>query len=133
MVVGLLGTWVLVVPGRLAPAPRPEELAGLGGRERLELTDARVRLRNDIRTRALQAIAGLAVLAGAVLAFQQLAEDREQAASDRAQLAEQLTLTRQGQASARGQAPAPRGPRTRVVQGTQRRPRTLISAPDRGA
>jgi Pentapeptide repeats (8 copies) len=42
----------------------------------------------------LQAIAGLAVLAGAVLAFQQLAEDRQQAIATR-------ELTLQGQASER--------------------------------
>lgn len=45
----------------------------------MELTDARLKLQNDLRTTALQAIAGLAVLAGAVLAFQQLTTDRQQA------------------------------------------------------
>ena len=56
--------------------------------------DARLKLQNDLRTTALQAIAGLAVLAGAVLAFQQLTADRQQATATQ-------ELTRQGQASER--------------------------------
>jgi uncharacterized protein YjbI with pentapeptide repeats len=93
-VVGLLAAWVLVIPRRLAPPLSPTELADLPGKERLELTDSRLKLQNDLRTTALQAIAGLAVLAGALLAFQQLTEDRQQAAATR-------ELTRQGQASER--------------------------------
>ena len=54
----------------------------------------RLKLQNDLRTTALQAIAGLAVLAGAVLAFQQLTADRQQATATQ-------ELTRQGQASER--------------------------------
>jgi len=94
VLIGLLGTWVLVVPRRLAPHPPAAVLDRLSDRERLDLTDARLKLRNDLRTTALQAIAGLAVLVGAVVAFQQLTEDRQQAAADR-------DLTRQGQASER--------------------------------
>jgi hypothetical protein len=51
-------------------------------------------LQNDLRTTALQAIGGLALLAGAVLAFQQLTADRQQAVATQG-------LTRQGQASER--------------------------------
>jgi uncharacterized protein YjbI with pentapeptide repeats len=95
VVVVLLATWVLVVPRRLAPPVPDDVLAELkDDRVRLEVIDARTKLRNDIRTTALQAVAGLAVLAGAVLAFQQLTEDRQQAAATR-----QLSL--QGQASER--------------------------------
>jgi uncharacterized protein YjbI with pentapeptide repeats len=96
VVTGLLATWVLVVPRRLAPpVPVPAEgLDSLGDRDRLEVADARVKLQNDLRTTALQAVTVLAVLAGAVLAFQQLTEDRRQANATR-------ELTVQGQASER--------------------------------
>jgi phage shock protein PspC (stress-responsive transcriptional regulator) len=93
-IVGLLAAWVLVLPGRLAPPMPAETLGRLGDRDRLALADARLKLQNDLRTTALQAIAGLAVLAGAVLAFQQLTADRQQATATQ-------ELTRQGQASER--------------------------------
>jgi hypothetical protein len=93
-VVGLLAAWVLVLPRRLAPSLPAETLELLEARDRLELTDARLKLQNDLRTTALQAIGGLAVLAGAVLAFQQLTADRQQAIATQ-------ELTRQGQASER--------------------------------
>jgi len=92
--VGLLAAWVLVLPGRLAPPLPTETLESLEARDRLALSDARLKLQNDLRTTALQAIAGLAVLAGAVLAFQQLTADRQQATATQ-------ELTRQGQASER--------------------------------
>jgi uncharacterized protein YjbI with pentapeptide repeats len=92
--VGLLAAWVVVLPRRLAPPLPTQALDALGHRERLETVDARTRLQNDLRTTALQAIAGLAVLAGAVLGFQQLGEDRQQATAAR-------KLTLQGQASER--------------------------------
>jgi hypothetical protein len=93
-VAGLLAAWVLVLPRRLAPSLPAETLDALEDRDRLELSDARLRLQNDLRTTALQAIGGLAVLAGAVLAFQQLTADRQQATTTQ-------ELTRQGQASER--------------------------------
>jgi uncharacterized protein YjbI with pentapeptide repeats len=99
VIVGLLATWVLIVPRRLAP-PLPTAVLDRVGDDyqRLELAEARLKRQNDVRTTALQAIAGLAavlaVLAGALVAFQQLTEDRQQAAADR-------ELTRQGQASER--------------------------------
>jgi hypothetical protein len=91
---GLLGTWVILVPKWLAPPLPKSILDQLPAAERVEKADARLKLQNDLRTTALQAIAGLAVLAGAVVGFQQLGEDRQQAAADR-------ELTRQGQASER--------------------------------
>jgi len=95
VVVGLLAIWVLEVPRRLAPPVSDDVLGGLkDDRARLEVADTRVKLQNELRTTALQVIAGLAVLAGAVLAFQQLTEDRQQANSTR-------ELTLQGQASER--------------------------------
>jgi hypothetical protein len=93
-VIGLLAAWVLVLPGRLAPPLPAETLESLEARDRLELTDGRLKLQNDLRTTALQAVAGLAVLAGAVLAFQQLTTDRQQATVTQ-------ELTRQGQTSER--------------------------------
>jgi uncharacterized protein YjbI with pentapeptide repeats len=44
----------------------------------------------------VQALVGLAALAGIFVAWQQLQTDRDQARTDRGQLTEQLTLTRQG-------------------------------------
>ena len=93
--IGLIAMWVLVVPRRLAPPVPQEELRDFNDdRARLEMIDARTKLRNDVRTTALQAVAGLAVLAGAVLAFQQFTEDRRQAADTH-------ELTIQAQASQR--------------------------------
>jgi Pentapeptide repeats (8 copies) len=91
---GLLAAWVLILPRQLAPPLPAETLAALGDRDRLELSDGRLKLQNDLRTTALQAIAGLAILAGAILAFQQLSEDRQQSTAAR-------ELAVQGQASER--------------------------------
>jgi uncharacterized protein YjbI with pentapeptide repeats len=92
---GLLAAWVFMVPRRIVPRVPDAVLDRLpSDRDRLEVTDANAKLRNDARTTALQALGGLAVLAGAVLGFQQLTEDRHQATATR-----QLTL--QGQASER--------------------------------
>jgi hypothetical protein len=60
----------------------------------VEVTDARTRLKHDLRIGALQWLTVLAALAVAVAGFQQLAEDRDKARQDR-------QLTRQGQASER--------------------------------
>jgi uncharacterized protein YjbI with pentapeptide repeats len=93
--VGLLAAWVLVVPRRVAPPVTPAELMPLkDARDRLEVRDVRAKLRNDVRTTAVQGVVGLAVLAGAVLGFRQLTEDRQQADATR-------RLTLQGQASER--------------------------------
>lgn len=94
VVVGVLAIWVLVLPRRLAPPLPAEVLDTQENRDRVEVSDARVKLQNELRATPVQAIVGLAVLAGAILGFQQLTEDRQQAAATR-----QLTL--QGQASER--------------------------------
>jgi hypothetical protein len=94
VLVGLLALWVLILPNRMAPSLPATSLERRSDSERLEAANPQVKLHNELRTTALQAVAGLAVLAGAVLAFQQLTEDRQQAAADR-------ELTRQGQASER--------------------------------
>jgi hypothetical protein len=65
----LLVAWVLLLPRRLAPPLPADTLARLPERDRVELADARLKLQNDVRATALQAIAGLAVLTGAALAF----------------------------------------------------------------
>ena len=93
-VLGLLAAWVVVLPRRLAPPLPTETLDRLEDRDRLEAIGARVKLQNELRTTALQAVVGLAVLAGAFLGFQQLTEDRRQATAAR-------ELTVQGQASER--------------------------------
>jgi hypothetical protein len=93
--VGGLIVWAVVMPGRLAPPLRGRDLARLpDAKARLEAIDARTRLHHDLRNGALQLLTVLAVLVGAGLGFQQLAEDRDQASEDR-------RLTRQGQASER--------------------------------
>ena len=78
----------------VAPPLPTEKLDALGDRDRLELTYARLKLQNDLRTTALQTVGGLAIIAGAILAFQQLTEDRQQSTAAR-------ELTVQGQASER--------------------------------
>lgn len=93
----LLGL-VLVVPRWIAPpVPNAQLPAPSQHRDRLEVIDARTKLRNDVRTTILQAIAGLAVLAGAVIAFQQFTEDRRQATATQRQAIAAQELTRQGQ------------------------------------
>ena len=104
--VGGLIVWAVVMPSRLAPAVPSETLNQIPGtKERLEAIDARTRLHHDLRNGALQLLTVLAVLAGAVVGFQQLAEDRDQArqqlAEDRDKALKDRELTRQGQASAR--------------------------------
>jgi hypothetical protein len=85
----------IAVPTALAAQPAPNQpnqpkLPAL----RLDAIDARTRLRHDLRNGPLQWLTVVAVLIGAWLGFQQLAEDRDQARQDR-------QLTRQGQASER--------------------------------
>ena len=93
--VGLLAAWAFLVPRRIVPRVPQAVLDRLpSDRERLEITEANAKLRHEVRTTALQALGGLAVLAGAVLAFQQLTKDRHQANATR-------ELTLRGQASER--------------------------------
>jgi Pentapeptide repeats (8 copies) len=100
--VGWLIVWVVMMPGRLAPPVPTETLNEITDpKVRLEVTDARTRLRHDLRNGALQLLTVLAVLVGAGLGFQQLAEDRDQASQDRDQAIQDRQLTRQGQASER--------------------------------
>jgi Pentapeptide repeats (8 copies) len=100
--VGLLAAWAFEVPRRIVPRVPDAVLDRLqSDRDRLEVTEANAKLRNDVRTTALQALGGLAVLAGAVLAFQQLTEDRRQAVATQKQALAAQELTRQGQASER--------------------------------
>jgi hypothetical protein len=88
--------------GRLAPPLRGRDLARLpDAKARLEAIDARTRLHHDLRNGPLQLLTVLAVLVGAGLGFQQLAEDRDQASKDRDQAIQDRQLTRQGQASER--------------------------------
>jgi hypothetical protein len=56
---------------------------------------------NAARTTLVQGLVGAAALVGILVAWQQLQTDREQSRTDRQQLREQLTLTRQGQVAER--------------------------------
>jgi hypothetical protein len=56
---------------------------------------------NSARTTLVQGLVGLAALAGIFVAWQQLQTDQEATRTDRQQLREQLTLTRQGQVAER--------------------------------
>jgi uncharacterized protein YjbI with pentapeptide repeats len=56
---------------------------------------------SSARTTLVQGLVGLAALAGIFVAWQQLQTDQEQSRTDRQQLKEQLTLTRQGQVAER--------------------------------
>jgi uncharacterized protein YjbI with pentapeptide repeats len=93
--IGGLIVWVVVMPRRLAPPLPNEALAEIADVQvRLEMADARTRLRSDLQNGRLQILTVVAVFLGAVVGFQQLTEDRDQAIQDR-------QLTRQGQASER--------------------------------
>jgi uncharacterized protein YjbI with pentapeptide repeats len=93
----LLAGCVFVLPRLLAPTRVPEDLAGvheLSAKDRIQFADDRRKLQNDIRTAMLQAVAGGAVLVGVLFTWQQ------QQATSR-QIADQLTITRQGQVGER--------------------------------
>jgi hypothetical protein len=91
----LLFAWIFIIPQRIAPPLSAADLDQLKSpRDVLELKDGRTKLQNDIRSTALQTLAGLAVIVGALLAFQQLRDDRQTANATR-------ELTLQGQASER--------------------------------
>jgi uncharacterized protein YjbI with pentapeptide repeats len=88
----LVAAAILVLPGRLVS--RDVEGANLPA----ELRASAV---NSARGSLIQGMVGLAALAGILVAWQQLQADREQTRTDRHQLTEQLTLTRQGQVAER--------------------------------
>ena len=67
----------------------------------LEGEPARASAVNSARSTLVQGLVGLAALAGIFVAWQQLRTDRAQTRTDRAQLTEQLALTRQGQVAER--------------------------------
>jgi hypothetical protein len=70
---------VLVVPGMLYPPLSTTELQAVSDpARRLELDNDRRKLQNDARTTFLQGLGGLAVLAGAYVAYRQLTNSREQ-------------------------------------------------------
>jgi uncharacterized protein YjbI with pentapeptide repeats len=94
-VLALLLGCVFAFPPRLAPPRSPETLTEVSDpAERIRLVDERLKLQNDIRTALLQAIGGAAVITGIFFTWQQLQTDRDQ-------LRQQLTLTRQGQVAER--------------------------------
>jgi uncharacterized protein YjbI with pentapeptide repeats len=90
VVLALICLWVL--PARLVA--RDTAAAELAPEQRASAV-------NSARTTLVQGLVGLAALAGIFVAWQQLQADREQSRTDRQQLREQLTLTRQGQVAER--------------------------------
>jgi hypothetical protein len=93
----LIAACVFVFPLGLAPSRAPEDLVavpGLTAKDRIQFADDRRKLQNDVRTALLQAIVGAAVLVGVLFTWQQ------QQATSR-QVADQLTVTRQGQVGER--------------------------------
>jgi uncharacterized protein YjbI with pentapeptide repeats len=88
----LVAAAVLVLPARLVA--RDTNGAALEGEQRASAV-------NSARSTLVQGLVGLAALAGIFVAWQQLQTDREQSRTDRAQLTEQLELTRQGQVAER--------------------------------
>jgi Pentapeptide repeats (8 copies) len=95
MVLALLLGCVFVAPGWIAPPRSAETLPQVKDpAEQIRLADDRLKLQNDIRTALLQAVGGAAVIAGIFFTWQQLQTDRDQ-------LRQQLTLTRQGQVAER--------------------------------
>jgi uncharacterized protein YjbI with pentapeptide repeats len=88
----LMAASVLVLPARLVA--RDANGAVLEGEQRANAV-------NSARSTLVQGLVGLAALAGIFVAWQQFQTDREQSRSDRQQLTEQLTLTRQSQVAER--------------------------------
>jgi drug/metabolite transporter superfamily protein YnfA len=101
LLLGLLSS-VFPLAQRIAP-PRPAAALGesIPAPERPRLEDERLKLQNDIRGTFFQALAGLAVLIGAFLAWQQLQDGRERTQQTNSQVADQLKLTSQGQIAER--------------------------------
>ena len=88
----LVGICLWVLPARLVA--RDTAAAELAPEQRASAV-------SSARTTLVQGLVGLAALAGIFVAWQQLQSDREQSRTDRQQLREQLTLTRQGQVAER--------------------------------
>jgi hypothetical protein len=88
----LMAASVLVLPARLVA--RDANGAVLEGEQRANAV-------NSAPSTLVQGLVGLAALAGIFVAWQQFQTDREQSRSDRQQLTEQLTLTRQSQVAER--------------------------------
>jgi uncharacterized protein YjbI with pentapeptide repeats len=96
-VIVLLASCLFILPALLAPSRGPDDLAGvpqLSAKDRIQLVDDRRKLQNEVRTALLQAVAGGAVLVGVLFTWQQ------QQATSR-QIADQLSVTRQGQVGER--------------------------------
>jgi uncharacterized protein YjbI with pentapeptide repeats len=95
--VGVVLICLFVLPARLVPSYSSEDLkkiASLAEKDRIELSNDRRKLQNDVRTALLQAVAGGAVLVGILFTWQQ------QQLTTR-QVTDQLTVTRQGQVGER--------------------------------
>jgi hypothetical protein len=88
----LLAACVLLLPSGLVS--RDTTLGDLNPEQRANAV-------NSARTTLVQALVGLAALAGIFVGWQQLQIDRDQSRTDRQQLTAQLTLTRQGQVAER--------------------------------
>jgi hypothetical protein len=69
----VVGAIAFILPLRLYPSLSSRQLDGLGlkGKERVDARNDRLQLQNDARTTLLQGLAGIAVLAGGYVAYQQ--------------------------------------------------------------
>lgn len=99
-----------ILPLRLYPSLSSAELDNLKveGKDRVDAINARLQLQNDARTTLLQGLAGVAVLVGGYVAYQQLKVGREQledarhqAQATAKQARKQLAIAQQGQITER--------------------------------
>jgi len=100
----LLAGCVFVFPRLLEPSRAPQDFAGLEGlsaKDRVQFAADGRRLQNEVRTSLLQAVAGGAVLVGVLFTWQQQQATLQQQQATNRQIADQLTITRQGQVGER--------------------------------
>ena len=85
IVLGLctVGFVLFILPSILAPPPNISPKAVPNVVQRLTLNDERVRLRNDSRVTGLQALAGVLLFSGAVVAWRQFGGSKEGQLADR--------------------------------------------------
>jgi hypothetical protein len=77
--IGFLSWLIVFAPRLIAPARSSASLTDVADRaKRHELEDARLRLQNDVRTTLLQALGGVALVAGASFTYRQVQTGRHQ-------------------------------------------------------
>jgi hypothetical protein len=91
----------VVFPRWLSPPPTSGDLQGLSQKERLDTIRDQHKLENDIRTALLGGLAGLGVLVGSAVGWQQLRHNRRQLVETIRVGQQQLDQGRQGQITER--------------------------------